>query len=921
MASSPDALSESSGLKTPLSSLLATKLYVPKLRREFVPRLQLRFTLFERLNAGLVCKLTLLSAPAGFGKTTLAAEWLQQSAIDNSRFAWLSLDKADNDPTRFLTYFIAALRNVEAGFGEAALAWLQSANQSPSESVWTGLINEITSFSKEMVLILDDFHLITASDIHDALTFLLDNQPPHLHLFLITRADPPWPLARLRSQHELNEIRVGELRFTVEETAVFLNQIMQLNLSPDELTTLDEQTEGWIAGLQMAALSMKGRTDTAGFIKAFAGSHRYILDYLVEEVLEQQPADIQKFLLKSSILDQLTAPLCQIVTGREDSQMLLAQLEQDNLFIVSLDDERCWYRYHHLFADLLQNRLEQTFPELVPQLHMLASDWYEQAGYLMDAVGHGLAANNVEHVANLVEGKALSMMGHGGLTTLLQWLTVLPDEVIETRPWLSVTHAWALVYTGQIDAVDAPVRHVEQALSRMSDDNDDEHNHISGHLAALRAYVAELKGDMQRAYDMAYKAQTLLPEDALMARGSAATVLGSALRWLGDFPGAIHAFTEARAILNDIGDNHISMFIQCGLARLYTLQGKLHKSMKMYQDILASFAKDTQPGRQKSPHMGHTHTRISQIYLEWNNLEAALSHAQEGVARSEQWGQADVLIYGYANLARAQQANGNVGAANSAIRQAKELAEGMSPWFENYVSAWETRLYLARGDVHAAVRWVEENGFSIHDQISYRNEPVYYTVARVMVAQALVNSEKRLIVDAQFLLDRLWTLVEAAGMTLRMIDLLVLQMLCFQMLDENNKALRLLKQGLMLAELECYQYSFIEAGAPMRKLLQRVNGKEGQSDFVNTLLVAMGDLWCGDGEETAVSPSLLLDPLSPRELDVLRLLNTQLSSTEIANQLYVAPSTVRSHIKNIYSKLNVHRRADAVKQAESLNLL
>ncbi len=920
MASSSDALLERGESKTPLSSLLATKLYIPKLRREFVPRLQLRFPLFERLNAGLACKLTLLSAPAGFGKTTLAAEWLQQSAIDNSRFAWLSLDKADNDPTRFLTYFIAALRNVEAGFGEAALAWLQSANQSPSEFVWTGLINEIATSSKEMVLILDDFHLITESAIHDALTFLLDNLPPHLHLFLITRADPPWPLARLRSQHELNEIRVGEMRFTVAETAVFLNQIMQLNLSPDELTTLDEQTEGWIAGLQMAALSMKGRTDTAGFIKAFAGSHRYILDYLVEEVLEQQPTDIQEFLLKSSILNQLTAPLCQTVTGREDSQTLLAQLEQDNLFIVSLDDERCWYRYHHLFADLLQNRLEQTFPKLAPQLHMLASDWYEQAGYLMDAVGHGLAANNVEHVTNLVEGKALSMMGSGGLTMLLQWLAVLPNEVIEARPWLGVTHAWALVYTGQIDAVDVPLTYVERVLSRMSNENKDEKDHISGHLAAIRAYVAELKGDMQQAYDMAFKAQFLLPEDAVMARGSAATVLGSALRWSGDFPGAIQAFTEAHAILKDIGDNHISMFIQCGLARLYTLQGKLHKSMEMYQDILATFAGDAQPGRQKSPHMGHTHTRISQIYLEWNDLDMALRHAREGVARSEMWGQADVLFYGYANLARALQANRNTVAAQSAIRKAKEIATGMSLWFESYASALETRLHLARGDVDVAVHWVVTNNYAINDRISYRNEPVYYTVARVLVAQALIHPAKNLIVDAQYLLHRLQELVESAGMTLRMIDVLILQALCYQILHEHDAALRLLERALMLAEPECYQYSFVEAGVHMRKLLQQVRAKGVLSDFIEMLLMSLEDSW-RDVTKTAVSPSLLLDPLSPRELDVLRLLNTRLSSTEIADQLYVAPSTIRSHIKNIYSKLNVHHRADAVKQAESLNLL
>ena len=927
MTSLPDVLPESIGSLSS-SSLLATKLYIPKLRNDFVPRLQLRPDLFDNLNAGLDCKLTLLSAPAGFGKTTLVAEWLQKNSIDNwqfsfgdCRYSWLSLDKADEDPIRFLTYFIASMQNVESGFGEAALAWLKSTNQSPSEAVWTVVINEIASLAGEVVLILDDFHLITGPEIHDSLTFLLDNQPPHFHLFLITRADPPWPLARLRSQFDLNEIRIGELRFTVEETAVFLNQIMQLNLSLNQLRTLDQQTEGWVAGLQMAALSMKGQSNAAEFINAFAGSHRYILDYLVEEVLEKQSDDIQDFLLKSSILSQLSAPLCQIVTGRADCQPLLAQLEQDNLFIISLDDERQWFRYHHLFADLLQNRLEQTYPELIPKLHMLASDWYAQQGYLFDAVRHGLAGNNVEYVANLVEGKALSMMGNGGLTTLLQWLGVLPEEVIESRPWLSVTYAWALVYTGQIDAVKRPLQYAEHALAQMNDENEDEQNHIFGHIAAIQAYVAELKGDMQLAFEMAHKAQNLLPEDALMARGSAATVLGSALRWLGDFPGAIQAFSEASTILSEIGDNHISMFIQCGFARLFTLQGKLHKSMEIYQDMLISFTDDGQPGRHKTPHMGHAHTRISQIYLEWNQLDAAITNAEEGVVRSEQWGQADVLIYGYANLARAQHANGDVASAMASIHKAKTIAEGMSPWFENYASAWETRLRIAEGDLTAALRWVEENGFSVNDRISYRNEPVYYTVARVLVAQAMANPEESLLNEANSLLDQLWTLVETAGMTLRMIDLLLLQSLCYQMLGKNEFALQLLNRALKLAEPERYQYSFVELGKPLRHLLLQLDGKRLQSDFVRELLASIdGGRWDVD-QETAVYPSPLLDPLSPRELDVLRLLNTNLTSTEIANELFVAPSTVRTHVKSIYSKLNVHRRVDAVQQAKALNLI
>ncbi|MCA9923223.1 MAG: hypothetical protein KC421_12665, partial [Anaerolineales bacterium] len=837
--------------------ILTTKLYTPKPRGQHVSRPHL----IDHLNTGLDCKLTIISAPAGFGKTTLVAEWLQQISAGTCQSAWLSLDKVDNEPMRFLTYLITALQSVQAGLGGAALAWLQSANQSPIESLLTGLINEIMLLDSHIVFILDDFHVITEPVIHDIITFLLDNQPPNLHLLMITRADPPWPLARLRSQQALNEIRAKELRFTLEETAVFFNRLMQFNLSPDELTTLDAQIEGWVAGLQMVALSMKGHMDTAGFIKAFAGSHRFILDYLVEEVLDQQPPDIQKFLLQSAILDQLTAPLCNAITNRTDSQAVLTQLEQENLFISALDDERLWFRYHHLFADLLRSRLEQLYPEQIQPLHLAAGQWYEANGYLLNAVSYGLAAGNIEHVIDLIEGKALSMMGNGGLTTLIQWLDLLPDEVIETHPWLSVTHAWALVYTGHLDDAALPLQYAQEALNQIADDGQEDHRHVSGHLAAIQAYIAELKGEMQQAADLARRAQALLPEDALLARGSAASVLGAALRWLGDFPGAINAFTEAGMIQKLLGDNHISMFIQCGLARLYVLQGKLHQALALFETVIDDFEESTTPGMQKSPLMGYAHTRMSQLFLEWHEPDAALAHAQEGLRLSEQWGQADVLFYGYAHLAHALQANGCSKEALAIIFKAKEIATNMSPWFEAYASAWETRLRLAQGDIQAAVQWAQTNDLSIDDPISYHNEPLYYTLACTMVAQAWTQPGKLLIDDTEHLINRLLHLVERAGMMGRMIDLLVLQALLFQLKGNNQDALASLRNSLNLAESEGYLRVFIEAGDPICNLLHQAAEQHIQVDFVNRLLAVIDgkdeDEDGGKDGETAVPSSQL----------------------------------------------------------------
>lgn len=473
------------------ASLLMTKLYVPAVRPRMVPRPRL----VERLNAGLHRTLTLVSAPAGFGKTTLLSEW---TANTERPFAWLSLDGDDNDPTRFLAYFVAALQTIpplsEAGVGEAALATLQSpgfadANMSPStDLLLTDLINEIADVPTPFVLVLDDFHVIADPQVNGAMAFLLDNVPPQMHLVLSSRADPSWPLARLRARGEMTELRADDLRFTLEETTAFLSEVMRLDLAPEDVTALETRTEGWIAGLQMAALSMRGRKDVSAFIRAFSGSHRFVLDYLVEEVFEQQPSEVQDFLLKTSILERMTAALCDAVrfggakstgssegtavTESSDSQAILTQLDQSNLFLVPLDDERRWYRYHHLFADLLRQRLQQERRDLAPVLHRRASEWYQARELYPNAVNHSLAAGDEERAAELIGSGGWDMLVRGEMRELLGWLDSLPQDLVSSRSQLGVIYAWALALSSQWERL-------EQRLAQIGD------GYVPGDIAAI----------------------------------------------------------------------------------------------------------------------------------------------------------------------------------------------------------------------------------------------------------------------------------------------------------------------------------------------------------------------------------------------------------------------------------------------------
>ncbi|MEE8567788.1 MAG: hypothetical protein V3S81_04195, partial [Anaerolineales bacterium] len=677
------------------TTLLQTKLYIPQLPATIVARTRLVELLDEGMHQSH--KLTLISAPAGFGKTTLVIEWTQNS---DRPIAWLTLDEGDNDPARFWAYFIAALQTIYEGIGDTALAALHSHQPPPIETLLADIINEIAIITdpspKNSVpgfsIILDDFHVLTNHQINETLTFLLDHLPPQMHLVLSCRADPNLPLARLRSRGQLTEIRAVDLRFTPDEAAAFLNDGMGLGLSTAEITALDKRVEGWIAGLQMAALSMRDRKDVSGFIKSFSGSHRFVLDYLVEEVLDQQSSDIQEFLLRTSILERMTASLCNAVTDRDDSQAILAQLEQANLFLIPLDDQRRWYRYHHLFADLLRSRVEHAQPDLVLALHCRASEWYENEEFVEEAVVHAIAGKAYKRAAILVEQNAMQTIIDGKHPTVSRWLEALPDELVRARPWLCVYHAWIRYWSGLREHVEERLQNAEQALAsaplpsgglkqsaevpiptenEKSAFSEAEGQHIAGYIAAIRASNALSNEEIPRALEMAQRAVELLSEGDYM-RSLAGITLGAAHGSRSDVVAAQQAYAEASASARKRGYRTLSVSATCYLGMAQTKQARLHEAFGTYREALELAIG---PDGQQLPITGFPLVKMGDLSREWNDLEAASRDLTKGVEACAQWGQADFLADGYVALMRLQLAQGNLRDARNTLRKVEDLAQ------------------------------------------------------------------------------------------------------------------------------------------------------------------------------------------------------------------------------------------------------
>jgi LuxR family maltose regulon positive regulatory protein len=894
-------------LSTPL---LNTKLYIPPVRSDLVARPRL----VERLESNIGRKLTLVSAPAGFGKTTLLSEWIHHQ---KRSAAWISLDKGDNDLARFFAYFISAFRIIEDALSEEAMALIESPQLPSIEVILTPLINSITESASHFTLVLDDYHVITNIQVHEAIRFTLDSIPPNMHLVLSSRADPPWPLSRMRARGEMAEIRANDLRFTPEEIAKFINDIMGFDLSPEDLKLLESRTEGWIAGLQMAALSMQGRKDLSSFIKALSGSHRFIMDYLVEEVIDKQSREIQEFLLKTSILGRMNGPLCDFVTGGSDSQETLSYLEQANLFLIPLDEERCWYRYHHLFSGLLRSYQEQYRPGRAPELYLKASKWYEDQGLIADAVEHALVAADLDRVISLVEGNAISMMDHGQLGTLRGWLDALPNELVLSRPWLCLARAWIYVYSGQLHMVEPLLLDAERGLASVQDKK--EMSHIKGHMAVIRAYHAELRGDFEEAIDFAHTAQHSLPKQDLRARCFTLVKLSASLRLTGKLEPAAQAFEEAILVSQELGDSHIAIHVRCDLAGLYFMQGRLREVDRICHEALDLARQHFVRSGWWMPITGYVYARMCQLAYERNDLEGARQAAEKGIELSRPSGLPEYLADNYVFQAITLQALGDGEGALATVQEAKTLAKKISPWYKEVVEPYEAQIRLAQGDLELARKLVDEEDFIRKNEYGFEFLTNKLVQAQIQVKRCEDCPNE--LDDVHGLLGELLEIAESRGANAFVLKILALQSLAEWMMGKREEAIHFLRRAIILAEPEGYIRPFVNLGSQMGDVLKYAVSKEVYSSYSMELLEALAAEPSIGERQTTTAKVLLTEPLSERELQVLRLLNTDLSTPEIAKELVVAVSTVRSHVKSIYSKLDVHGRMEAVDRAKEMGLI
>ena len=893
--------------------ILETKLFVPTTRRERVPRP----ALVDRLNEGLTGKLTLISAPAGFGKTTLMTDWLQQ--LDRPS-AWVSLDEGDNDPARLCAYILTALQRIEPEMGQTAQAILEAAQPPPQDVLLTCLVNDVARAARSFVLVLDDYHLIQAPAIHESITFLLDHMPPQMHLALTSRADPPLPLALLRGRGQLCELHAADLRFSPEESAAFLNEVMGLALSAEQVAALERRTEGWITGLQLAALSIGGREDVSGFIAAFTGSQRYVLDYLTEEVLSRQTEEIQTFLLQTAILDRLTGSLCDAVrfdeaessssssgnaiTQGTESQQVLEALEKSNLFLVPLDEERRWYRYHRLFADLLRQRLQREMSDLVPELHRRASEWHEQNGLIPEAVSHALEAGNAERAADLIEWTAWTTLIRGEIRTLQDWLHRLPDELTNSRPQLGILHAWALALSGELESVE-PVLHSLDVQQ------------VPGEAAAVRAYVAGLRDETSLATEFAEQVFEHLPESKWFSRGMAAVILGNAPLISGNPGAAIEALTEAIRLSEAADRTYLAVFERSILGEALQMQGRLHEAAEIQREALDLVSRK---GSRPAPFAGFAHIGLSRLQYEWDDLDGAMRHAEKGIELCKLGGLVEGIPVGRFILAEVHLARGEFDQATRMMAEAEQAAQRCkNPYVLSRVAAWRARLWMTHRERTPATGWRGQHLPDAEGGTDYLRELVHLASARELLAGALADlpSQRDRVCEALGLLQRQLEAAKAAGRVGNTLTILVLQALAFQMVGDGDQALSALERALSLAEPEGHVRTFVDEGEPMARLLRRALAKGIAPSYAGKLLAAFG-------ERAPAAPPVaqgLVEPLTERELEVLHQIAAGLSNQEIARELVIALSTVKSHVNHIYGKLGVKSRTQAVARARELDLV
>ena len=865
--------------------ILTTKLYTPLPR----PNSILRPRLSRQLDEGLSGKLTLISAPAGFGKTTLVGQWV---GMCQRQVAWLSLDEGDSDPVRFLTYFIAALQTVAPASGQWVLAALQTPQPPSPVALLTSLVNDIATMPDPFVLVLDDYHLVEETAVDDTLTFLLEHLPPQMHLVIATREDPNLPLARLRARDQLSELRATDLRFTLTEATDFLNQVMDLSLKPNEIAALDKRTEGWIAGLQLAALSLQGQTNASNFIHTFSGSHRFVLDYLVEEVWRQQPEAVQTFLLSTAVLERLCGELCDAmvqdaaISGAET----LAYLERANLFVVSLDHERRWYRYHHLFADLLRQRLSQLGQAHTAELHRRASGWYEGQTLDLEAFQHAAAAGDIERAERLLAGRGMPLLFQGAARPVLRWLESLSTAVLDAHPYLWVTYANAILFLSQIVGVEEKLQAAEAALDGV-DESDDKPRDLIGYIATTRATIAVTQHQAEAIMTQSRRALAYLHPHNLPMRTATTWTLGYAHQLQGDRAAAGRAYTEAIAISQKIGHFIVHLMATLGLASIQEAENQLHLAAETYQQALQL------AGDPPLPVACDAHLGLARLAYEWNDLPTAQRHGAESLRLAQQIEKTDRFVIGQLFMARLKLAQGEVAEAAALVAQAEQLARQQFEHQLPAVTAVQVQLLLRQGNLAAA------------DQLA-QTQDIPLTQARVHLAED--NATAALAV-----LEPWRQQVEAQKWPDERLRVRLLQALAYQAQGDGKTAVYLLREALTLAQPGGFIRTFIDEGATMAQLLLRLKDEGGGlNEYVHQLLAAF------DHEHLSTpAPQPLLDPLSERELEVLHLIAQGLSNREIGERLFLALNTVKGHNRRIFGKLQVQRRTEAVARARELGLL
>ena len=909
--------------------LVTTKSTIPPLREDIV----LRKRLYAQLEQAFTTKLTLVVAPAGYGKTTLLAEWINdcEKRIDVvaqdimlPSFTWLSLDPSDNDPRRFWMYITTAFAHIQPGIEQQVLALLQSPQVRSIETILATLINELAASQQSAMLVLDDYHLIDTPAIHQTLTYFIEHLPANVRLMIASRVEPPLPLARFRARREVTEIMGSDLRCTYDEAASLLHLALHTQLDTQAIQVLVNRTEGWMAGLQLAALSLQSPQDTSLQIATLQGNDRYIWDYLIEEVIQEQPHNVQLFLIYTSILDRLSVSLCNAVMGNQRKQYatsepatieahmsMLDYLERTNLFTIPLDNQRHWYRYHHLFSDVLRARLQTVDPTMVPVLHQRAAHWYEEQELTTEAIHHALAAADHTHAGQMIEQIAQTMIMRGEVVTLARWLEELPEATTSAR--LYISRAWIAMLYGNLDFIEHWSALAEQTLNNSVPSDD--YDYLRAEIAAIRSFLSLVNLDFPRVHELVDEAMASLPENDWFTHSVLTMNMGlSHVLDTSDTVAANAMLLEAARVSEEHGNIIVAVSSLCQLAEVQLYQGKLHEAEVSYDRAIQLAGKQD---RNQLPIASLAYIGKGQILRERNDLSAAQYYVTHGLQLDGQWGNLGAFD-GYLVQAYVNQSLGDIAGAAESVDQAIEIAKShiVSPHAVDAIKALEAKLTLYQGNVTKAAALVEAY-LESDDHIAYVHEWWLQVTARVRIAQGQGNV-------ALEILEPLFETMTQRGWMGSVINLCIIQALAFESLNEIPRAVTALTKALELAEPEGYVRVFLDEGAPMNRLLQKALEQGISPHYVSRLLSAVGTSHepnTAEADTQTATTTTDFEPLSEREHEVLTLIADGRSVPEIAQLFVVAPSTVKTHVKHIYRKLDVHNRVQAVARARKYGLL